>query len=135
LILVDSSVWIDFLSSAPGPAGDELGKMIEDGAPLALTGVVVSEILQGLSRDASRIESYLAELEMVEPHGFSTYVEAAAIFRMARAKGISLTTIDALIAAVALEHRATVFTLDKDFSHIARITGLPLHKVADNRPM
>jgi predicted nucleic acid-binding protein len=46
---------------------------------------------------------------------------------LGRAKGVSLTTIDALIAAIALEHRASVFTLDKDFSRIARLTGLPLH--------
>jgi predicted nucleic acid-binding protein len=37
---------------------------------------------------------------------------------------VSLTTIDVLIAAVALEHRASVLTLDKDFSRIARWTGL-----------
>jgi len=46
---------------------------------------------------------------------------------MGRPKGVSLTTIDALIAAIALEYRASVFTLDKDFSRIARLTGFPLH--------
>ncbi len=86
MILVDSSVWIDFFSSAPGRAGDELRRMISDAEPFALTGVVVAEILQG-----------------------------------------RLTTIDALIAAIALEHRASVFTLDKDFSRIARLRGLQLH--------
>ena len=129
MILVDSSVWIDFFNSAPGPAGDELGRLIEDAEPLALTGVVVTEILEGLTRDASRIERYLGMWEMLEPTGFSTYREAAAIFRMARARGTSLATIDALIAAIALEHRATVFTLDKDFSHIARVAKLPLHRI------
>jgi predicted nucleic acid-binding protein len=66
---------------------------------------------------------------MLEPRGFATYREAAAVFRLARAKGITLTTIDTLIAAIALEHRASVFTLDKDFAHIARITRLPLYVV------
>jgi predicted nucleic acid-binding protein len=127
LILVDSSVWIDFFSSAPGRAGDALRRMIDDAEPFALTGVVVTEILQGLTRDASRIEHYLSQWEMLEPRGFRTYGEAAAIFRLGRAKGVSLTTIDALIAAIALEHRASVFTLDKDFSRIARLTRLPLH--------
>jgi len=127
LILVDSSVWIDFFSSAPGRAGDELRRMIRDAEPFALTGVVVAEILQGLTRDVSRIEHYLSQWEMLEPRGFGTYREAAAIFRQGRAKGVSLTTIDALIAAIALERRATVFTLDKDFSRIARLTGLPLY--------
>ena len=127
MILVDSSVWIDFFSSSPGRAGDELRRMIADAEPFALTGVVVTEILQGLTRDASRIEQYLSQWELLEPSGFRTYREAAAIFRLARAKGVSLTTIDALIAAIALEHGASVFTLDKDFSRIARLTGLPLH--------
>ena len=127
MILVDSSVRIDFFSSSPGRAGDELRRMIGEAEPFALTGVGVAEILQGLTRDASRIEHYLSQWEMLEPAGFPTYREAAAIFRMARAKGVSLTTIDALIAAIALEHGATVFTLDKDFSRIARLTGLTLH--------
>jgi len=56
LILVDSSVWIDFFSSSPGHAGRELRRIIEEAEPLALTGVVVAEVLQGLARDASRVE-------------------------------------------------------------------------------
>jgi predicted nucleic acid-binding protein len=127
LILVDSSVWIDFFSSAPGRAGDELRRMIEDAEPFALTGVVVTEILQGLMRNTSRIEQYVLQWDMLEPRGFKTYREAAAIFRLGRARGVSLTTIDALIAAIAQEHSASVFTLDKDFSRIARLTGLVLH--------
>jgi len=129
MILVDSSVWIDFFNSAPGPAGDELRELIRDAEPFALTGVVVTEILQGLTRDARRIEQYLSQWELLEPRGFRTYREAAAIFRLARSKGVSLTTIDALIAAIALEHRVSVFTLDRDFSRIARLTGLPLHPI------
>jgi predicted nucleic acid-binding protein len=43
------------------------------------------------------------------------------------AKGVAVTTIDALIAAIALEHGATLFTLDKDFSRLASITRLPLY--------
>src|SRR5216110_2443693 len=130
MILVDSSVWTDFFSSAPGRAGDELRGMIRDAEPFALTGVVVAEILQGLTRDVRRIEQYLTQWEMLEPRGFQTYREAAAIFRLARSKGVSLTTIDALIAAIALEHRVSVFTLDKDFTRIARLTGLPLHPIS-----
>jgi predicted nucleic acid-binding protein len=123
---VDSSVWIDFFSSTPGRAGGELRRMIVDAEPFALTGVVVTEILQGLTRNASRIEQYLLQWEMLEPLGFKTYREAAAIFRLGRARGVSLTTIDALIAAIAQAHGASVFTLDKDFSRIARLTGLVL---------
>jgi predicted nucleic acid-binding protein len=129
VILVDSSVWIDFFSSSPGKAGGELRRMIEESEPFALTGVVVSEILQGLTRNVAEIEQFLAQWELLEPTGFQTYRTAAAIFRSARGKGIALTTIDTLIASLALEHRASVFTLDRDFSRIAAITGLVLHRV------
>jgi predicted nucleic acid-binding protein len=127
MILVDSSVWIDFFSASPGRAGAELRRMIGDADPFALTGVVVAEILQGLTREVSRIENYLSQWETLEPQGFQTYREAAVIFRLGRSRGVSLTTIDALIAAIALDHRASVFTLDKDFFRIARLTSLPLH--------
>jgi predicted nucleic acid-binding protein len=127
LILVDTSVWIDFFSPSPGRGGAELRRMIEEVEPFALTGVVVTEILQGLRRDVRRIERYLSLWEMLEPLGFSTYREASAISRLARSKGMSLTTIDALIAAIALEHHASLFSLDKDFSHIARMTPLRWH--------
>ena len=101
--------------------------MIADAEPFALAGVIVTEILQGLKRDASRVEHYLSQWGMLEPTGFSTYQEAAGIFRAARAKGIAVTTIDVMIAAIALEHGATLFTLDKDFARIASIIRLPLY--------
>ena len=127
MILVDTSVWIDFFSRSPGRAGSELRRMIDEVEPFALTGAVVTEVLQGLTRDVNRIERYLSLWEMLEPRGFSTYREASAISRLARSKGISLTTIDTLIAAIALEHQASLFSLGKDFSCIARITALRLH--------
>jgi predicted nucleic acid-binding protein len=127
LILVDSSVWIEFFSSSPGRGGAELRRMIDAAEPLALAGVVTSEVLQGITRDAPEIERYLSRWPMLEPLGFRTYVEAAAIFRLARAKGVSLTTIDTLIAAIAMGHDASVFTLDRDFSRIAHLTALALH--------
>lgn len=101
--------------------------MIADAEPFALAGVVVTEVLQGLKRDVGRIEHYLSQWEMLEPKGFSTYREAASIFRAARSKGVAVTTTDALIAAIASEHSAALFTLDKDFTRIAAIIRLPLY--------
>lgn len=108
--------------------------MIEEAEPFALTGVVVTEILQGLRREVHRMEHFLSLWEMLEPRGFSTYCEASAISRLARSKGINLKTIDSLIAAIALEHEATLFTLDKDFARIARMTPLGLHPLPEPAP-
>lgn len=127
MILVDSSVWVDFFGPSPGRGGAELRRMIEKGEPFALTGIVVAEVLQGLTRDAGTIERFLAQWDMLEPKGFDTFRRAAAIYRAGRAKGITSSTIDTLIAAIALEHDASVFTLDKDFVRIARMTGLELY--------
>jgi predicted nucleic acid-binding protein len=132
LILVDTSVWIDFFSSSPGPGGRELRRMVEEAEPFALTGVVITEILQGLKRDIQRMEHFLSMWEMLEPRGFTTYRDASRISRLARSKGISLATVDSLIAAIALEHGATLFTLDKEFSRIARITPLDLYPLSES---
>jgi predicted nucleic acid-binding protein len=131
LILIDTSVWIDFFSSSPGRAGHELRRMIEEADPFALTGVVIAEVLQGLKRDAHRIELHLSLWEMLEPLGFSTYSHAASISRLGRSRGVSLTTIDTVIAAIAIERDAVLFTLDKDFTRIARFTQLRLYGFPD----
>jgi predicted nucleic acid-binding protein len=129
LILVDTSVWIDFFSASPGRTGDELRRMVDEDEPVALTGVIVTEVLQGLRRDVQRMEHFLSLWELLEPRGFSTYREASAISRLARSKGISLKTIDTLIAAIALEHNASLFSEDKDFMRIARIIPLRLYRL------
>ena len=129
MILIDSSVWIDFFGVTPGPAGRELRRLIALAEPIALPGLVITEILQGLTRDVARIERYLSMWDLLEPHGFRTYRSAADISRLARAKGITLTTVDNLIAAIAIEHRAALFTLDKDFSRIAQVTDLLLYRL------
>ena len=132
MTLVDSSVWIDFFSSAPGPGGHELKRLIAGAEPLALAGVIVTEVLQGLRRDVAQIEDQLALWDLIEPEGFGTYCKAAALVRVARSRGVSLTTVDALIAALALESGSVLFTLDQDFTRIASFSGLRIHAVATN---
>ena len=68
-ILVDTSVWIDFFSSRPGPAGAELRRLIADAAPVAFTGIIVTEILEGLIREAEKVADFLAQFDLLEPAG------------------------------------------------------------------
>jgi hypothetical protein len=74
--------------------------MIAEAEPFATAGVIVAEVLLGLTRNVTQIERYLSQWETLEPCGFATDREAAAVFRPARAKGIALTTIDTLVAAI-----------------------------------
>ena len=130
MILVDSSVWIDFLSTRPGPGGHELRRLIEEAAPVAVAGIVVTEVLQGLKRDIERIETYLSLFDLLEASGFQTYQRAAALFRLARSRGVTLTTTDALIATIAAQNRAEVFSLDRDFIRIAQLGGVALYRMS-----
>jgi len=84
-------------------------------------------VSQGLTRDVATIERFLTQWDLLEPSGPQTYRAAAALFRQGRARGTALTTVDALIAAIALEHRATLFTLDRDFTSIARFSPLKVY--------
>lgn len=127
MILVDSSVWIDFLNSNRGRAGNELERLIQSGAPLVLAGVIVTEVLQGLRRDVAEVARLLARWPLIEPTGFATYVFAASIFRQARGRGLTLATVDALLASLAIEYQASLFTLDRDFERLA-FSGLRLHE-------
>jgi predicted nucleic acid-binding protein len=104
--------------------------MIEAAEPVVLTGIVVTEILQGLVRDAATIENSLRQWDLIEPAGFETYVQAAELYRQARSRGLTLTTTDALIATLAIENRLQLFTLDKDFARLARWMPLELYALA-----
>jgi predicted nucleic acid-binding protein len=126
-VLVDSSVWIDFFSPQPGAAGRELRRMITAAEPVLLTGIVVAEILQGLVRDMAAIEKFLGQWDLIEPSGFRTYVRAAELYREARSHALTLTTVDALIATLAIENRVRLFTLDKDFARLARWAPLEIY--------
>ena len=130
MILVDSSVWIDFLNSSRGRGGNELERLIRSDAPLVLAGVIVTEVLQGLRRDVTEVGRLLARWPLIEPGGYDTYLFAASIFRQARARGVTLATVDALLASLAIEYRASLFSLDKDFERLA-FSGLRLHEFED----
>jgi predicted nucleic acid-binding protein len=104
--------------------------MIEATEPVVLAGVIVTEILQGLVRDATAIERFLAQWDLLEPVGFETYVKAAELYREARSHALTLTTVDALIATLAIEKRVQLFTLDEDFARLARWAPLKLYAMA-----
>lgn len=104
--------------------------MIAAAEPVLLTGIIVTEILQGLVRSVATIEKFLAQWDVVEPAGFKTYVRAAELYRQARSHALTLTTVDALIAALAIENHLQLFALDKDFARLARWAPLELYAVA-----
>ena len=128
MILVDTSVWIDFFRGVESWETARLAGALKANEDIAICGPVLMEIRQGIAsdkgvKDIQRRLSPLVYLATLR----KTYCHAADIYRAARAKGKTIRkTIDCLIAACAIEHRAGLLQRDKDFTVIARLSNLEL---------
>ena len=126
MILVDTSVWIDFFAGRDLPNVAKLEQSILDNEDLALSGIILTEILQGIPDDTTyrRVRRYLSALIML-PMPESVFVRAADIYRKLRKQGITIRkTNDCIIAATALEHHCQLLHNDKDFRPIAELCSL-----------
>jgi predicted nucleic acid-binding protein len=123
MILVDSSVWIGFIRNRKTIPQDP-----ESFRRMVTCGPVLQEVLQGLRAGPSNAqfrEAMLAIPSIGDPLSTSTFLAAADIFQQGRARGFTIrSSIDCLIAAIAIEHNATVWHQDRDFDAIARYTTL-----------
>jgi hypothetical protein len=123
VILVDTPVWALALRRDRVAASREveaLSAAIERG-DACLTGTILQEVLQGFP-DVSRtrrLVDYLAPFPLLALHR-GDYVYAAEIRNKCRVKGVAVSTIDAQIAAAAIDHNCALLTSDKDFEAIAR---------------
>lgn len=127
-LFVDTSVWsLALRRDAPDLSAElrELERALLGGETVVTTGLVLQEILQGLKgpRARERIVQHFAALPFVSPTR-KDHIEAAEIRNLCRRKGVQVGTIDALLAQLCLRHEMTMLTLDQDFEHIARHTGL-----------
>ena len=122
MILVDTSVWVDFFAGRDLPHVKKLDQLVLDNENLALCGIVVTEILQGIADDAEyrRVRRDLRPLVML-PMTDEVFVRAADIYRNLRKKGITVRkSNDCIIAATVLEHGGQLLHNDRDFDPIER---------------
>jgi len=126
MILVDTSVWIDFFRNVESWEATRLGAALAAYEDLAICGPVIMEIRQGIASDkaAQKIQRVLSPL-LYLPTLRGTYYRAADIYRTARSKGKTIrNAIDCLIAACAVENRVQLLQRDKDFLTIAGVSKL-----------
>lgn len=127
MILVDTSVWIDFLRGIDSPERRTLHRLIEEEEDISMTEIVLTEILQGIKEDEDfqKIRDYLLELPIQRPKGTETYLKAAQIYRDCRKKGkTARKTVDCIIAAICMENDLTLLHKDADFDMISACAGL-----------
>jgi predicted nucleic acid-binding protein len=130
VIVVDTSVWIDVLNERDSPQADRCVELIEGGGPIALTDIVVTEILQGFrsDREAHLVERYLRAFPILRLDGLEDFVLAAQLFRTARRAGVRIRkTLDCLIAAPCVRTSAPLLHADGDFDQLAKCTPLRIY--------
>jgi predicted nucleic acid-binding protein len=128
MILVDTSVWIDFFRNTDSWEAARLAAAIEMQEDVGICGPILMEIRQGIASDRTvkQVEQLLSPLVYM-PTLRRTYCRAADIYRAARARGKTIrNTIDCLIAACAAENQAPLLQRDKDFLIIAKVSTLEL---------
>jgi len=126
VILVDSSVWIDYFNGHATPQA----LFVRDrlcAERFATGDVILTEVLQGFSTDAAfdQARSFLLSLEVFELAGLDISFAAARNYRRLRANGVTVRkTIDVIIATFCITHGLTLLHADRDFDTMRDHLGL-----------
>ena len=133
MILVDSSVWIDYFRGTATPHAEKLDALL--GIDLIATGdLILIEVLQGFvsERDFNQAKKLMTSLVIINLAGQDIAIQAAKNFRALRALGITARkTIDTVIATRCIESGLSLLYSDRDFdpfvAHLGLRSALPEH--------
>jgi len=117
MILVDTSVWIDYLNGKENPLTNILDKALLDGS-VAIGDLILLEILQGIKEEPEyrKTRTALSTLDQYEMFGHNRVEKCAENFRFLRKKGITIRkTNDVIIATFCIENNLPLLFSDRDF--------------------
>jgi predicted nucleic acid-binding protein len=126
VVIVDSSVWIDYLNGVTNPETQWLDLGI-DRERFGLTTIILAEVLQGLrdDREAALVQAELMHFEIVELHDVALAVHAAQFYRRLRGTGHTVRkTTDLLIATYCISMEHALLHRDRDFDVFEQLLGL-----------
>ncbi len=126
MILVDSSVWIDYFRGTQSPQTEKLDGLLNC-EPIAVGDLILTEVLQGFGseRDFNEAKRLLTSLLIVEIGGQDIAIQAARNFRILRGQGITIRkTIDTIIATRCIESGFILLYSDPDFDPFVQHLGL-----------
>jgi predicted nucleic acid-binding protein len=126
-LLIDSSLWIDFTRlSSPQIRKLQIAPWLLD-ASAHLAEPVMFELLRfARPAEAEQLQAQFATLPLLASPP-ELWSEAASLGRACRGIGVTVLSLDLLIATIALHHQATVVSFDRDFAAIAQVSALKLH--------
>ena len=131
MILVDTSVLIDlFKGTSNGPA-NRMREVLDLQIPFGITSIIYQEVLQGAKSDKeyNLLRNYLSSQRFFYPQdAIKTYEGAALIYFSCRKNGVTIrSTVDCLIAQIALEQDLALLHNDRDFDGMATIIKLRMY--------
>lgn len=129
MILVDSSIWIEYWTNGSNAASLLLTKLIEDDKA-CINGLIYTEITQGAptQKEFNKIEKFIEVIPLIN-FDADQWTKTAKLYFLLRTKGITVTTIDCLIAQHAISQDVPLFSKDKIFKHIQEHCPLKLYKI------
>jgi len=127
MILVDTSVWIDFFRENTTPQAELLNRFLVEGeVDICTCGIILAEVLQGIRNDRMFIKTkdYFDQLIYL-PENRKTFILSADIYRSLRKQGITIRKpVDCMIASVSLCYDVELLHSDRDFDPIEKHMGL-----------
>lgn len=126
MVIVDSSVWIDFFNNRTSRETEILVHLVRR-EMLAVGDLILVEVLQGSRTDEGfeRIRTRLMRLDLYAIGGYDIAVRSARNYRLLRRRGITIRkTIDVIIATFCIEHGHTLLHSDRDFDLMREPLGL-----------
>ena len=126
MILVDSSVWVDYFRGSATPQADRLDELL-GAVPIAVGDLILTEVLQGFGpeREFNEARRLLTALEVVNLGGLDVAIEAARNYRKLRELGVTIRkTIDTVIATRCIIDGLQLLHSDRDFNAFEQHLGL-----------
>ncbi|MDO8417324.1 MAG: PIN domain nuclease [Agitococcus sp.] len=126
MILVDSSVWIDYFNGQVTPETNKLDTLLGV-EPLGIGDLILTEVLRGFRSDVDyqTAKKLMMTLSIFEMLGTDMAIQSADNFRMLRKRGITVRkTADVIIASYCIEHNHSLLFADKDFLPFVAHLGL-----------
>ncbi|NJL45180.1 MAG: PIN domain nuclease [Leptolyngbyaceae cyanobacterium SM2_3_12] len=126
MILVDSSVWVDYFNGQSTPEVDYLDQLLGS-QPLAIGDIILTEVLQGFRQDSdyANAKQSLISLTIFNLVNTKLALKSAENFRYLRKRGLTVRkTIDVIIATFCIEERHVLLFSDKDFIPFINYLGL-----------
>ncbi|MDP1650308.1 MAG: PIN domain-containing protein [Rubrivivax sp.] len=128
MLVVDSSVWIDFFASRESPARAILRRLLDEGeVRIVVPDLVLFEVLRGFrhERDHREARLLMESLNIEDTGGAALALAAAQHYRSLRAQGVTVrSSIDVLVATFCIENDYALLHRDRDFQAFERLRGL-----------